>query len=405
MQLSFYSNFTSTLAAQETRINALQQQISTGLKVQTPDQDPAAYETAALGNDQISQLDNDNTAQASIQGQLNAANNAYSSLASLLDNVQSTILQALNGTSSSDNLNAMATQLKSDSQQLLSIGNAVGPNGNYLFGGSRGNVTPFQTNANGEIAYYGDAAQSQATIGKGETANTLVNGEVFTSPLSGSGISYVSAAASNNGTGQILQQGVVSAAAANAFQQGSSAITVSFAISGGSTTYSATQNGTEIASGTLNNDGTEQSSLQLDGVNYEITGSPADGDSFTISPSRPQTAFALFSQIEDALTHAGTTPAQIAQTNQVLNQSLASLEELQQNVTTAQAQNGVTLQALTNAAAGNTNQKTAAQTIVQNATAADLPTAITALDNTMTALEAAMKTFGAVQNLSLFNYL
>jgi flagellar hook-associated protein 3 FlgL len=42
---------------------------------------------------------------------------------------------------------------------------------------------------------------------------------------------------------------------------------------------------------------------------------------------------------------------------------------------------------------------------VQNATAVNTPVAIAALDQTITALEAAMKTFGSVQNLSLFNYL
>ncbi len=42
---------------------------------------------------------------------------------------------------------------------------------------------------------------------------------------------------------------------------------------------------------------------------------------------------------------------------------------------------------------------------MQNATAVDMPAAITALDQTMTALQAAMKTFGTVQSLSLFNYL
>ncbi len=405
MELSFYSNFNNTVATQEAQINLLQQQIATGLAVQTPDQNPAAYETAALGNDQISQLTNDNTTQAAIQTQLGAANNAYSSMTSLLNNVQSIILQALNGTTNSQNLNALSTQVQSDSQQMLAVGNTMAPNGSYLFSGSRGTLAPFQEDSSGNIAYYGDSGQGQATIGQGETANTLVTGEVFTSALAGDGTSTVTATSTNSGTGQILQQGLVNANTANAFQQGNSPITVSFAVSGGTTTYTATQGGSTISSGTLNNSGTGQSSVQLAGVDYEITGSPANNDSFTISPSRPQSVFSLLSQISNALNGAGSTPAQVAQTNQVLNQSLAGLAQYQQAVTTAQAQNGVTLQALSTTSAGNTAQETAEQTNVDNATAVNMPAAITSLDQTMTALQAAMTTFGKAQSLSLFNYL
>ena len=45
------------------------------------------------------------------------------------------------------------------------------------------------------------------------------------------------------------------------------------------------------------------------------------------------------------------------------------------------------------------------QTTVQNATAVNMPAAMTTLAETVTALQAAMKAFGSVQSLSLFNYL
>jgi len=74
-------------------------------------------------------------------------------------------------------------------------------------------------------------------------------------------------------------------------------------------------------------------------------------------------------------------------------------------VVTAQAQNGVTLQAVSTAANSNASQGTALQSTVQNAIGVDTPTAITTLDESVTALEAAMKAFAGVQNLSLFSYL
>ncbi|MBB5373756.1 flagellar hook-associated protein FlgL [Acidocella aromatica] len=401
MDLSLFTSFTNSLAAQEAQINQLQQQISTGLAVQTPDQNPAAYETGVLGTNMVNQLNNDNTTQAQVQTQLGSVSSAYTSMSTLFDNVQSIVEQALNGTTSAANMNALAGQVKSASQQLLSIGNTTASNGTYLFGGSRGGLTPFQANANGDIVYFGDGGNSQATIAPGQTASTIANGDVFVSSLSGDGISNVTASTSNTGSGQILQQGVVNAATANAFQQGSSAITVSF---GTGNTYTATQGGSTIASGTLSTS-SSGTSLQLAGVDYQITGSPANGDSFTISPARPQSAFALLQNVYNALANANSTPSQVAQTNQILNQSLAGLAQYQQATLTAQAQNGVTLQAISAASTSNTGQATEAQTNVDNATAVNTPVAIASLTQTMTALQAAMKTFGTVQSLSLFNYL
>jgi flagellar hook-associated protein 3 FlgL len=402
MDLSFYTNFGTSLAQQEAQINTLQQQISTGLIVQTPDQNPAAYQTAVLGNDQISQLANDNTTQAAIQVQLGSVNDAYNSANSLFDNVQSVLEEALNGTTSPQNLNALSAQLQSAGAQLLAIANTTSPNGTYLFGGSRGTVAPFQSDASGNVTYLGDGAQSQAAISSDISASTIANGEVFVAGLTGDGIGSVAAATSNTGSGQVIPQGTVNAAAAAAFQSGNAPITLSFTTTGGVTSYTATQSGATIATGPLSGSST---GVQLAGVDYQITGAPAAGDSFTISPSRPQSAFALLQTITTALANAGTTPSQVAQTNQVLNQALASLAQYQQGVVTAQAQNGVTLQAISNAATGNTNQSTQIQTNVQNLTAVNTPLAISNLDQTLTALQAAMKTFGDVQNLSLFNYL
>ncbi|MDE8345195.1 MAG: flagellar hook-associated protein FlgL [Acidocella sp.] len=406
MDLAFYTNFSNSLVSQEAQLNKLQTQISTGLAVQTPDQNPAAFQSASSGNDQIAALANENTTGASIQVQLGSVNDSYQSVSNLFNNVQSVLESALNGTTSAQNLNALASQIQSASQQLIAIGNTTAPNGTYLFGGSRGTIAPFQANGSGVIAYLGDSGQSQASITPDSVASTIANGNAFMTALSGDGTASVTASATNTGTGQLISNGPVNATAASAFQAGSTPISLSFAASGtgSGTVYTATQGGTTIATGTLTPDAAE-TSLQLAGVSYQITGAPAAGDSFTLTPSRPQSAFALLSTIHSALANAGTTKAEVAQTNQILDQSLAALNQYQQSVVTAQAQNGVTLQAIANAATSNTNQSTALQTGVQNAVGVNTPVAIASLDQTLTALQAAMKTFGTVQNLSLFNYL
>ncbi len=401
MQSSFFTNFSSGLAAQETQLATFQQQISTGLAVQTPDQNPAAFQTAALANDQISALSANITTQATIQTQLGSVNNVYQSVSTLFDNVQSVLEQVLNGTTNSQNLQSLATQMQAAQQQLLGLGNTTGANGTYLFGGSRGSIPPFQAGASNNIVYVGDAGQSQAPVSPDTAAATMANGEAFTSALSGNGFASVAASSGNTGTGVLLAQGVTNPSAAALFQAGTAPMTLNITSSTTGLTYTASQSGSTIATGTVTNGGT----LQLSGLSFQLIGAPAAGDNFTISPSRPQSSFILLQNINTEMTNIASTPAQAAQTRTALNDNLASLAQYQQSIITAQAQNGVTLQAVNNAAVSDGNQQTALQSTVQSAIGANTATAITQLNQTSTAIQAAMKAFASVQSLDLFKYI
>jgi flagellar hook-associated protein 3 FlgL len=401
MSASLFTTFASNIALQDAQISKLEQQISTGVTVQTPEQNPGAFEVATIATDQVSALANDQATQSSIQTQLDSVTNAYASTSSLYDNIQSIIEESLNGTTSAQQLQVLSTQITSASQQLLGLANSTAPDGTYLFGGSRGSVTPFQTNAAGQIVYYGDAGQSQAAISPDTTSSTIANGQVFTSALAGNGYNTISASSSNTGTGTLLSEGLVTPADAQAFQTGTAPITLSFAAGASGVIYTATQNGAAIATGAA----TSGATIELAGQDFQLNGSPAAGDSFTISPSRPQTAFDLLQSLATSLASTSDSPAAKAQTTQALNGDLSTLGQYQESLLTAQAQNGVTLQAISNAGNSDTNQSTALQVTAQNATATDMPSALTTLDDTISAVQAAEKAFSAVQNLSLFQYI
>ena len=406
MSASLYTNFTTNITAQDAQINTLEQEISTGYSVQTPDQNPAAFEVAAIANDQVSALTNDGSTQNSITTQLDSVSNTYSAVSTLYDNVQSIIEQSLNGATSPQELQTLSTQISSAAQQLLGLANTTAPDGNYLFGGTRTNLTPFQANSDGTVLYLGDAGQSEAQISPDTTSASVANGEVFTSALAGDGYSTVAASSTNTGSSTLLSEGVVTPATATAFQTGDEPITLTFASSGiGNLTYTATQNGSTIGTGDIPTDSTTGTTIQLAGQDFLLNGLPAAGDSFTISPSRPETAFSLLQNLATTLSSAEGSPATDAQTTQAINGDLSTLSQYQQALLVAQAQNGVTLQAISNAGSSNDSQQTALQATVQDATAVNQPAAITTLDETISAVQAAEKAFSAAQNLSLFQYL
>lgn len=401
MSASLFTNFSASLSLQEARVNQLEQQIASGYAVQTPSQNPAAFETATIAQNQIDALSNQNATQASIQTKLASVTNSYASVSTLYNNIQAVLEQALNGTTSTAQLQSFSTQITSFSQQLVGLANSTAPDGSYLFGGSRSSLTPFQTDANGTVVYLGDNGQSEAAITPDTTAGTLTSGAVFVSALAGNGYSLATANSSNTGSGTLLAQGVVQTQSAAAFQAGSSPITLSFANGASGLTYTATQNGTTIATGAAS-DGT---TIQLAGQSFQLNGTPAAGDGFTISPSRPQTAFAMLQSLSSTLSTATSSTASKAQLTQTLTNGLATLSQYQQTLLTAQAQNGVTLQAISHAGSSNTNQSTSLQLTVQNAVGTDMPSALTQLNQTITSVQAAAKAFSAVQSLSLFQYL
>jgi flagellar hook-associated protein 3 FlgL len=406
MSASLYTTFSASIAAQDAQVNTLEEEISSGYAVQTPDQNPGAFEVATIANDQVSALTNDGATQNSITTQLDTVANTYSAVSTLYDNVQSIIEQSLNGATSPQELQTLSTQISSAAQQLLGLANTTAPDGNYLFGGTRTNLTPFQTDSAGTVVYLGDAGQSESQISPDTTSTSVANGEVFTSALAGDGYSTVTAGSTNTGDGTLLSEGVVTPATASAFQTADEPITLSFTSSGvGNLTYTATQNGSTIATGNVPTDSATGTTIQLAGQDFLLNGLPAAGDTFTISPSRPQTVFALLQNLATTLSSTAGSPSSDAQTTQIINGDLSTLGQYQQALLVAQAQNGVTLQAITNAGTSNDNQQTALQATVQNETAVNQPVAITTLDETISAVQAAEKAFSDAQDLSLFKYL
>jgi flagellar hook-associated protein 3 FlgL len=406
MSASLFTNFNASITAQDAQISKLEEEISTGYAVQTPDQNPAAFEVATIATDQVSGLTNDSATQNSITTQLDSVGSTYSSVSTLYDNVQSIIEQSLNGATSPQDLQTLSTQISSAAQQLLGLANTTAPDGNFLFGGTRTNLTPFQTNSSGTVVYLGDAGQSQSQVSPDTTSSSVANGEVFTSALAGNGYSTIAADSTNTGDGTLLSEGVVTPGTAAAFQAGSQPITISFASSGvGNLTYTATQNGSTIGTGDVPTDTTTGTTIQLAGQDFLLNGVPAAGDSFTISPSRPQTVFSLLQNLATTLATSAGSPSTDAQTTQTINGDLSTLAQYQQTLLVAQAQNGVTLQAISSAGSSNTNQQTALQATVQDTTAVNQPVAITTLDETISAVQAAEKAFSDVQSLSLFQYL
>ena len=141
------------------------------------------------------------------------------------------------------------------------------------------------------------------------TVNAALSGSVFTAAMTGNGYASLSAASGNAGSATLLATGVSDLSAATAFQEGSSPVTISFAASAdGALAYTATEGSATIGSGPVDTSDGATPTIDLDGVELQLSGTPADGDSFTMAPSRPQSVFAMVQQIQSALSAPGLPP-------------------------------------------------------------------------------------------------
>ncbi|MGN8158779.1 flagellar hook-associated protein FlgL [Salinisphaera sp. RV14] len=400
---TFYRNTLNGIEQQRGTVSKLNQELASGKSVSKPSDGPVAYASAqrVQANSQaLSQYTADNS---TLSNQLNLGSSTLNETLTLLSNVQSITLQALNGSTSSSNRAALAKQVTSAKQQMLSLANTQS-NGRYLFAGTAGAKQPFTQDAAGNVSYDGDGGSGSTHISTNRAVTSVLSGTVFASVPQGNGYGTVSAAASNTGDATLSLTGITNQSAASSFRQSGGAYTIQIASSGTSPSglaYTVQQGGSTVSSGNFSQD----MSLQLGGMNVKWSGSPQAGDQFSLNPSRQQSVFTTIDNLSQALSQSTGSGAQRAQANQKINSVLSNLNQTRTRMLSQQATIGVSLRAINNANNRNATIQTNDQQTISSATDANIPKVITALNQHQNALTDAMKAFGSVSQLSLFKYL
>lgn len=398
---TFYDNALYGIEQQRGQISTLQQELSTGKKVNTPSDNPAAFadgqrlqaNEAALG-----QYTSDN---ARLSDQLGLASKTLGAVLSTLSSVRSLTLQAANGTANASNRAALAEQVQSAKAQILSLANTRSGSGQYLFSGSLGLSSPFAEQPGGQVIYRGDGASGTLHSAPNSTVTSLLSGMVFAAIPQGNGYGTVSASSSNTGSATATMTGITSPSAATAFRDGSSPYTVSFATVGGALQYTVAQAGSTISTGTFSSG----MSLNLGGIGLRFNGTPAAGDSFTLSPSRPQSIFKTLNDLASALSQPVSTSAERAQNTQLIDSVLSNLSQAYTGLLAQQSTIGVSMNALKQTQTTNAMQQNSDTQTLSSEVDANIPKVITLLNERQTAMTAAMKAFSATAGLSLFKYL
>lgn len=167
-----------TLQQQDTELL----QLSTGRRVNSPSDDPAAAAQIVLNHAQSAEMDSYNKSIGDINGQFQTADSTLSSVITELQRALTLGVQAANqGTLSDADRSAIASELQGIKSQLVSLAN-TSYQGDYIFSGTA-QAQPFvvdNTVASG-VRYAGNTGVNNVTVGAGyQIQVNLPGSQLFT---------------------------------------------------------------------------------------------------------------------------------------------------------------------------------------------------------------------------------
>jgi flagellar hook-associated protein 3 FlgL len=381
----------------ESNMLQTQQQVSTGKSILTPADNPGGAAQAL----QVTQTDATNTQYLSnismAQGTQTLASGVLQNFNTLLQSVQTSVLSAGNTGMSDANRQSVATTLQSDLSQLTAMANSQDASGNYMFSGFKGSTQPFVNTSTG-VQYMGDDGQRSIQVSpNSQSASSSSGADIFMRIKNGNGTFVTQATATNTGTGVASQGSVINQALVNG-----DSYQVNFT---SATTYDLTDT-TTAATVSTGNAYVSGQAISVGGMQINISGAPASGDTFTIAPSTNVSVFQTISNFITTLNTPTTgNPAATAQLTAGIQSTISGLNNAMSSIGTANAALGSSLDGLAALTSSDNNLHVQYQQTLAGLQSVNMTQAISNLTQEQTILTAAQKSFVSVENLSLFNYI
>ncbi len=411
-----------TIGTQQADLMHLYQQIGSGQRMVTPADDPlAASQSINIAQSQsLNQRFAENRAVA--QRSLATEEDALGSLTLLLQDVRTRVVEAGGGALSDADRGTLATALEGARAAMLAIANTTDGNGQYVFSGSKGQ-TPAYTDAG---VYVGDGLQRDIQADQTRRiAGSDVGSDVFQRAQPGA-LGYSSRqVVQGSGSTAVLSAPMVADST-----QGNADSRLGFKITFTSpTTYDieitdyappppATAPtvetltdqvftpGSTVLSLTRSDGGTPPSPVDT-GTQVQISGDPAAGDEFTVTPLQHDQGFNLFATLDNLIAAlkapAATDASAQSGLRNTLNTAMQQLASGYDNVLTVRASIGARMNELSAMDDVGTQRKLGYAKDLQRLEDLDYYEATMKLNLRKMALEGASLAFQTIQGLSLFN--
>ncbi len=391
-----HDNAGRSIQTQSGLLAQLQNQISSGKKINQPSDDPVG--AVKLLDLQRQQGESDQFAK-NISAAVNRSTleeAALSDAASALQHARTLMVQGGNlGALSTSDRQSIANNLQSQLTELQDIANRKDSNGEYLFAGFSSLTQPFVRNGVNVTQYQGDSGSRLLQVGPSQwIADGHPGDEVFSTIPQGNGTFYTTATTTNGGSG-VIDVGAVTDRAAWVPDN----YTLTFT---SATAWQITDSGSNVVSSGAYTDGTQ---IAFNGVQVKVTGTPASGDSFSINQSQKQDVFKMMDDLIAALKLPASNSATNARIATAVGYGLQQMDQVMDHWSQVRSQVGARLNALDTA---ETSRQSTSDELARTALQLqdlDYATAMTQYSARQVALQAAQLSYSQIAKLSLFNYL
>ncbi len=161
---------------QEARLSQIQQKISTGRKILSPSDDPSGS-ARILDLKQVIDVNEQYKRNADIlESRLAAQDVTLTGFIDAFQRVRELAVQGLNDPIGQDNRDAIASEIRQQLSQLISLASRKDGSGDYLFSGFQGDTSPVIDAGNGSYTYVGDQGQRKIVIGPNRSIEDSDNG-------------------------------------------------------------------------------------------------------------------------------------------------------------------------------------------------------------------------------------
>lgn len=383
---------------QQTRLARTQQQVTSGKRFQTSAEDPiAATRAAALDRtvaDNAQYQRNSNI----VESRLSYAEQSLADVTLLMQRTRELTLQGANATIGQGERRMIATELRSLVGELVDIANRDDGNGEYLFAGSSTSTQPFARGTTG-VNYLGDQTTRFIRVsGSQAIADGHPGSDVFMNVTQANGTFRTAVNTANTGSGTIDVGTVVDPTAWVADNYTLRFTSPTDWVVEDDTLPTPTQ----VASGTGFTSG---QTIQFLGARVTVTGTPATGDSFSVTPAQDTDMFTILDDLIRTLEGGTGLPSDQAVFQQRIGAGIADLDQGLSRVLSVRAEVGTRLNAIDNASTAREVEAIDLQDLLSELRDVDYAEAISRLNQEYAGLQAAQQAYTKISQLSLFDYL
>lgn len=407
--LQSFNKGLNSILDNQTQVNKTQQQVSTGRRVLTPADDPIAATKILQLQQEQALRDQFGKNMTGAEGRLTLEETQLAGITDNLTRLKELTIKAGDGSQTISDRQAIAAEVREILGATVDLMNSKDAGGEYLFGGFKGGVEPFQQNASGRYDYVGDEGQRFLSIASSTNVATGDNGKALFVDVEAADNSFTTRASSlNQGSGIVNPGFVVDEAAYADFYPEDLVITFNAdsAISPPGANYTIRQaSDGRVVEGMDAQGYSEGSEIIVAGIAVKISGKPEPGDEFLVDSSEKQSITDTIYRLMDGLNNLEDNPEDAETLENLLEDTLNNLAFAQSSISQVRSEVGARLNVIENTASLAADVDIVSKSVLSKLSDVDFAEAVSRLSLQSFLLETAQQSYAKIQNLSLFNQL